>query len=57
MEWSTAEVLQQESKRHGGKKKVRRRPVRADALPHDASVEDKTSKAAPSGFCHFCFPG
>jgi len=50
LDGSLGEVLRQESKRHAGRKKGRRRPVHADSAARDAGVQDSASKAARSGF-------
>ena len=43
-----AEVLRQESRRHGGRKKARRRPGNRQLL-HDAAGQGMPATPAPSG--------
>jgi len=49
----TAEVLRQESRRHAGRKKVHRRAVHAESVPHVAGTQGTQAQAAPAGFCPF----
>jgi len=57
LELSLADVLRQESKRHAGRKKGRRRRQvsHGDSVTRDADVQGTASKSGAPGFCHQCF--